>query len=270
MMKKRLLFYGSAVFLSAILGLSACAGSSKSVQTTAAMPAADYEAMDSAETAGERAMEEQAGLELDASKTGMTDTTSLGQALPSNRKLIRSVDLSLETDAFDQLLKTLTDKIGELGGYVEQSDISGNSLNYRNELIPRYASLKVRIPIDRLDGFISVVEANGNITNKSETTQDVTVQYSDLESRKKSLTVEQERICLRRRIRWNQSLPWKNGFPKSATSWSPWNHSSGCTTTRWTTVRSICTSMRLRRKRPLRPLSRKESGRGLGKGSQKT
>ena len=194
MMKKRLLFYGSAVFLSAILGLSACAGSSKSVQTTAAMPAADYEAMDSAETAGERAMEEQAGLELDASKTGMTDTTSLGQALPSNRKLIRSVDLSLETDAFDQLLKTLTDKIGELGGYVEQSDISGNSLNYRNELIPRYASLKVRIPIDRLDGFISVVEANGNITNKSETTQDVTVQYSDLESRKKSLTVEQERI----------------------------------------------------------------------------
>jgi hypothetical protein len=49
MMKKRLLFYGSAVFLSAILGLSACAGSSKSVQTTAAMPAADYEAMDSAE-----------------------------------------------------------------------------------------------------------------------------------------------------------------------------------------------------------------------------
>ena len=194
MMKKRLLFYGSAVFLSAILGLSACAGSSKSVQTTAAMPAADYEAMDSAETAGERAMEEQAGLELDASKTGMTDTTSLGQALPSNRKLIRSVDLSLETDAFDQLLKTLTDKIGELGGYVEQSDISGNSLNYRNELIPRYASLKVRIPIDRLDGFISVVEANGNITNKSETTQDVTLQYSDLESRKKSLTVEQERI----------------------------------------------------------------------------
>ena len=194
MMKKRLLFYGSAVFLSAILGLSACAGSSKSVQTTAAMPAADYEAMDSAETAGERAMEEQAGLELDASKTGMTDTTSLGQALPSNRKLIRSVDLSLETDAFDQLLKTLTDKIGELGGYVEQSDISGNSLNYRNELTPRYASLKVRIPIDRLDGFISVVEANGNITNKSETTQDVTVQYSDLESRKKSLTVEQERI----------------------------------------------------------------------------
>ena len=77
---------------------------------------------------------------------------------------------------------------------MEQSDISGNSLNYRNELIPRYASLKVRIPIDRLDGFISVVEANGNITNKSETTQDVTLQYSDLESRKKSLTVEQERI----------------------------------------------------------------------------
>lgn len=182
------------MFLSALLGVSACGGSSRSSQTAVAMTEAAYENMAAAESAAGTDWDDPAQWEGAADKAGVTDTASLGQAIPPNRKLIRNVTLSVETDAFDQLMKTLTDKVGELGGYVEQSDISGNSLNYQNELVPRYASLTVRVPIDRLDGFVSTVEANGNITNKSENTQDVTLQYSDLESRKKSLSVEQERI----------------------------------------------------------------------------
>lgn len=193
-MRKRVLFYGFAVFLSALLGVSACGGSSRSSQTAVAMTEAAYENMAAAESAAGTDWDDPAQWEGAADKAGVTDTASLGQAIPPNRKLIRNVTLSVETDAFDQMMKTLTDKVGELGGYVEQSDISGNSLNYQNELVPRYASLTVRVPIDRLDGFVSTVEANGNITNKSENTQDVTLQYSDLESRKKSLSVEQERI----------------------------------------------------------------------------
>lgn len=193
-MRKRVLFYGFAVFLSAMLGVSACGGSSRSSQTAVAMTEAAYENMAAAESAAGTDWDDSAQWEGAADKAGVTDTASLGQAIPPNRKLIRNVTLSVETDAFDQMMKTLTDKVGELGGYVEQSDISGNSLNYQNELVPRYASLTVRVPIDRLDGFVSTVEANGNITNKSENTQDVTLQYSDLESRKKSLSVEQERI----------------------------------------------------------------------------
>lgn len=178
--------------LTAALTLAACgggAGSSAAAKATAAAEAYDTPMAAVQETAAY----EEAYYEGDAA-AGLTDTTSAGPALPAGRKLIRNVELSVETDEFDQFLKTLTVQIGELGGYVEQSSISGNSMNDQNEPIPRYASLTVRLPIETMNGFIANVENSGNVTNKSESTQDVTLQYSDLESRKKSLSVEQDRI----------------------------------------------------------------------------
>ena len=103
--------------------------------------------------------------------------------------------MSVETDAFDALLSTLEEKISALSGYVERSDVSGSSLRRGNNTpSPRSASMTARIPSDRLSEFIASVEGSGNVTWKSQTTTDVTLTYSDLESRKKSLTIEQERI----------------------------------------------------------------------------
>ena len=51
----------------------------------------------------------------------------------------------------------------------------------------RTASLTVRIPTGRLDEFITDLEGKGSIVNRSENTEDVTLQYSDIESRKKTL-----------------------------------------------------------------------------------
>lgn len=199
-MKRSNMYLCAAILLTVLLGLSACAGGSKSSQAAmttapyraeaAAAEAVSYDMEMAAETAaGEKVMEAGA-----PEGTGLSDTASISPSVKSGRKLIRNVNLSVETVEFDQLLKSLTAQVGTLGGYVEQSDISGNSLNYRNEPSVRYASLTVRIPIDKVDGFIAEVEKGGNVTNKSESTQDVTLQYSDLESRKKSLTVEQDRI----------------------------------------------------------------------------
>lgn len=128
----------------------------------------------------------------DADSGGLTSTNSV-QPVSTSRKLIRNVNLSVETTSFDTLIAALTGSVTGFGGYVEQSDISGNSVSssYNGS---RYANLTVRVPSDKLDTFITQVEEQGNITNKSETTQDVTLQYSDIESRKKSLTIEQERI----------------------------------------------------------------------------
>lgn len=199
-MKRSNMYLCAAILLAVLLGLSACAGGSKSSQAAMTTAAYSTEAA-AAETvsydleiaagpmAGEKAIE--AVVSEDAV---VLDTASYSKSVKSGRKLIRNVNLSVETVEFDQLLKSLTDQVGTLGGYVEQSDISGNSLNYRNEPSNRYASLTVRIPLDKVDGFIAEVEKGGNVTNKSESTQDVTLQYSDLESRKKSLTVEQDRI----------------------------------------------------------------------------
>ena len=195
-MKRKRMYGAGAVLLAVLLGLAACGGSAKS--SSATMAAATYDA--AAETAVyEEGMERinlsaDKGSGMDPASASLTDQTPVSQALPSGRKLIRNVTMTVETDEFDQLLGILTAQVGDLGGYVEQSDISGNSLNDQNVPIPRYASLTVRLPIGKLDGFVSAVEQNGNVTNRSESAQDVTLQYSDLESRKKSLTVEQDRI----------------------------------------------------------------------------
>lgn len=128
----------------------------------------------------------------DSGGGGLTSGNTI-QPVSTNRKLIRNVNLDVETTEFDSLLDTLTQSVMSMGGYIEQSDISGNSISDAQGS-RRYAYLTARVPSNKLDIFVSQVDEKGNIISKSENTQDVTLQYSDIESRKKTLAVEQERL----------------------------------------------------------------------------
>lgn len=109
----------------------------------------------------------------------------------SNRKLIRTVNLSVETREFDALIENVQSKIKQLGGYAESSNISGNSYSKTGS---RNAYIVARIPQDKLDSFVTVIESSTNITSKSENAEDVTLSYADVQARKDSLRVEQERL----------------------------------------------------------------------------
>lgn len=113
---------------------------------------------------------------------------------PVGRKLIRTVFMNVETDSFDDVVKQLQEKVAELGGYIERSDMSGSSMTDTYSRPSRYANITARIPSVKLDQFIVSVEGSGNVIYKSESTEDVTLQYSDLESKKKTLSLEQDRI----------------------------------------------------------------------------
>ena len=60
------------------------------------------------------------------------------QVLPFGRKLVRNVSLNMETDSFDALINSLQAKIAEIGGYVEQSSISGNNMSSYGKPAPQY------------------------------------------------------------------------------------------------------------------------------------
>ena len=109
----------------------------------------------------------------------------------NGRKLIRTVSLSLQTKEFDSVLNNLKTKTTELGGYVENSSISGNSYSYTTT---RYASYTIRIPADKLNEFVDIVGELGNVTQENESVEDVTLQYVDVESHKKALETEQARL----------------------------------------------------------------------------
>ena len=72
----------------------------------------------------------------------------------------------METKEFDTLLTNIRSKVEELGGYIESSEISGSS--YYSLQGNRYAWMTLRIPADKLDGFVTIVSELGNVTSKNE------------------------------------------------------------------------------------------------------
>lgn len=190
---KRFWEKGLVILLSAGLtfSLAGCGSSSGTKNYDSAMATADM-AVNSYE---DEIYEESA-----ASEEYVTDTDAGGkseqvtEASQTERKLIRNVSMSVETEAFDELINTVTNKTKTLGGYIESSNVWINEYYGNGDKKCREGNYTIRIPKDRLDEFISVVESGTNVTQKEESVDDVTLTYVDLESHKKALLTEQERL----------------------------------------------------------------------------
>lgn len=109
----------------------------------------------------------------------------------SNRKLIKNISMNVETKNFDSFLNNLVEETEKNGGYIEKSEVSGNSYVSDNY---RYATYVVRIPVDRLGSFKETIKNNGNILSSSEEIEDITLSYIDTESRISALRTEQESL----------------------------------------------------------------------------
>lgn len=105
------------------------------------------------------------------------------------RKLIKNVDMTVETEDYSTLVAAVQDKVKALNGYIEQF----NSYN-ENSIGRRSANLTLRIPAENLEAFVSRVNEISNIVSRQESIDDVTLQYVDLESHKKMLEEEQKRL----------------------------------------------------------------------------
>ena len=132
--------------------------------------------------------------EVSNPRTDPARTSDETSPAPVERKLIRNVSMNLETREFDALTKSISDAVTFFGGYMEQADVSGNSLYWSGERSNRYSNITARIPENKLDAFLTEVSSQGNVTYKNESVQDVTLQYTDITSRKKTLQMEQERL----------------------------------------------------------------------------
>lgn len=96
-----------------------------------------------------------------------------------NEKIIKTVDLSVETKEYEAYITALNASVIAAGGYVESSTANLGSTSYSN----RYATFTVRIPAANLDSFINASGKKGTIISKTENQQNVTLEYVDLESR---------------------------------------------------------------------------------------
>lgn len=145
---------------------------------------------------GSAELSQEAVLSQEVSNPGTDPARTSDETSPApvERKLIRNVSMNLETREFDALTKSISDAVTFFGGYIEQADVSGNSLYWSGERSSRYSNITARIPENKLDAFLTEVSGQGNVTYKNESVQDVTLQYTDITSRKKTLQMEQDRL----------------------------------------------------------------------------
>jgi hypothetical protein len=112
-----------------------------------------------------------------------------GKAAPVDRKIIRTADLTLVVDDFDQAEKGIHQLVGECKDcYVAQADLSGSTGS------PRRGRWKIRVPVDHFENFLEMAGKLGVLQTKKEDSQDVTEEYYDLAARTKNKKVEEERL----------------------------------------------------------------------------
>lgn len=125
-----------------------------------------------------------------SNKEGNTDA----KAPVTNRKLIKNVELSVETTNFNESIKKLEAFIKQFDGYIESNSITGTSVSEANKAPARHASYTIRIPSGTLDTYLNEVGSVGNVLSKNIATNDVTDQYFDTEARVTSLKVQEQRL----------------------------------------------------------------------------
>ena len=122
----------------------------------------------------------------------LSSPNASGEVAPvTNQKLIRTVKLEVETEDMDALLADVESRIASLGGYVENRNVYNGGAGSRRS---RNATMVVRIPADKLDGFVQQVSGVSNIVSHSENTRDVTLSYVATESRVTALQTEEARL----------------------------------------------------------------------------
>lgn len=120
--------------------------------------------------------------EAEGSYSGVSDT----------RKIVRTMNLELETKAFDDAVSFIQSSVSGAGGYIESSYVSGKSMESSGD--ERNASFTLRIPAESLDSYVSGLGDGFNIVSKTENSNDITDSYYDTQARLDSLETQEERL----------------------------------------------------------------------------
>ncbi|MBP5289004.1 MAG: DUF4349 domain-containing protein [Clostridia bacterium] len=105
----------------------------------------------------------------------------------TERKQIFQYDLSLKTSSYDELTERIRGEARALGGFVE-------SMNQDEYDEYRYLTLVVRVPADKAEAFVDGIAGSAQVTSRSQDSEDVTLEYVDVETRLKNLEAERQAL----------------------------------------------------------------------------
>lgn len=111
-------------------------------------------------------------------------------SMQQEAKIIRTIDYTIKTQAFDADYEKIQQMAADCGGRVESLNVSGDVLSGDT----RYAYFTLRIPAEKLEDFLSGAKTVGAATAYSEYTQDVSDTYYDIEARLATQQAKMERL----------------------------------------------------------------------------
>ena len=197
-MKKNRKRKGSKILLAVILCSLLCNGVSGCGNSESGMDAVSnnsykntdsaYGMQDNAAVETEDVQEEKAVSGSTSADSGTSDNSDMAAADIQNngKKIIKNYYYDYETEKFDEAYAYLKQQIEQYQGYISSCEVAGT--NYRT------LNLTARIPAQNSDEFANSMGSLGTVISQSESAEDVTLQYTDTESRIASLKTEQQRL----------------------------------------------------------------------------
>lgn len=137
-----------------------------------------------AATTGDAAASAENGAAMD---TAASESTADFSAVRKNAKLILSADLTLETQDYDGTCAALEQLTAEAGGYIESSGNAG-------EKGSRTANYTLRVPQEKFETFFAQIGETCHVVSANRWSEDVTEQYTDIETRLATLQTKHERL----------------------------------------------------------------------------
>lgn len=181
----------SIALLTLMTALTSCGAGAKSEAMNDAMSAGRYDQV--------------ADMEMESSsisKPSSAGNVNLGASQDSAgavtgtefaSKIIKTVSMNTETKEFDRAVTELDRLISENGGFIESSSSNGQSL-YHSDVYRRTANYTIRIPAANLDQFLSASQQLLNVTYSKSSSQNITTEYYDMQSRLEVLRTERDAL----------------------------------------------------------------------------
>ena len=115
-----------------------------------------------------------------------------GTVFESERKIIKSASMEIQTLEYELAIQRLTDKVKGIGGYVESSNVRGRAMDDKHS--SRSAHYTLRIPEQQFLQFMSDMNSIGTIIQENSYGDDITSQYYDTDAHMKTLKIQEERL----------------------------------------------------------------------------
>lgn len=128
------------------------------------------------------------------SAAGAADSTLVPEDLPdatdeTAQKIIYNADIRMESTDFNAARDSLLAAVDANDAWMEYSGISGSEKDH-----DRYAYYTVRVPVENYRTFLADVGEAGSVLDMSETAENITSSYIDVQARLSALETQRDRL----------------------------------------------------------------------------